>query len=78
MKKRQLLAAIALAATAVTAAHAEGGPVTGFVGLGVTGGGDTLATVTYTNGDTQDIKSGGLVEIKGGFEYRQAESPFAI
>lgn len=74
--KKQLLAAIALGAA--VGAHAEGRPVTGFVGIAVTGGGDTLAHVTYTNGDTKDIKSGGLVDIKGGIEYRAPDSPFAV
>lgn len=72
--KKTILGALALAA----AAAAQANDVTGFVGMAITGGGDTLVHVTYTNGDTQDIKSGGLVDLKGGFEYRQSGSPFAL
>lgn len=63
------LAAVALAAAAfVSPSFASEGfkPV---FGLGVTTGGDTLVTVTYTNGSTQKVKSGGLVHVFGGVEY---------
>jgi hypothetical protein len=73
---KHVLAALALCAGGT--AMAQQGQVTGFVGMALTGGGDTLVHVTYTNGDTKDIKAGGLVDIKGGFEYRQQGSPVAI
>ena len=67
-------AALATLALASTAFAGEGlRPV---FGMAVTGGGEKLATVVYTNGNTQTIKSGGLLHIFGGVEY---EAPaFAI
>ena len=73
MKKFVLGAAVLCGAVA---AHA--GDVRGFVGLDVTGGGDTLASVTYTDGSTQSIKAGGMLQIGGGVEYRQAGAPWAV
>ncbi len=71
------LASVASAAVATLAAFcmtpalaAEGlRPVFGF---SVTGGGETLASVTYTDGSTQKVKSGGLVHLFGGVEYQGA------
>lgn len=40
------------------------------LGLGVTGGGDTLATVTYTDGSKQSITAGGLVFLKLGADWQ--------
>jgi opacity protein-like surface antigen len=45
-------------------------PMQFFAGLGVTGGGDDLATAEYTNGNSQDIKAGGGVVFTAGANYR--------
>ena len=45
-------------------------PVKFLLGLGVTGGGDTLATVTYTDGSKQSITAGGLVFLKLGADWQ--------
>jgi hypothetical protein len=45
-------------------------PVHYFAGLGVSGGGDDLATAKYTNGSSQDIKAGGGVYFTAGANYR--------
>lgn len=74
MKYILVMAFAALAA----GAQAQTAGLRPFVGFGVTGGGDTLATVQYTNGDTQNIKSGGLVELVGGVEYRQEGLPLSV
>lgn len=60
---------------ALSTAHAQA-PMTapapaprGFVGLGVTAGGDDLATASYTNGDTVDIKAGSGVVFTAGLDF---------
>ena len=64
-----LALAFLLLGTAVQAAEGDR-PFKFVAGLGITGGGDTLANVTYTNGDTQSIKGGGLVMFYVGGEFR--------
>ncbi len=39
-------------------------------GAAVTSGGEKLATVRFTDGSTENIKSGGLIHLFGGVEYR--------
>jgi hypothetical protein len=46
------------------------------IGTTLTGGGETLATVRYTDGSTQKVRSGGLIHIFGGIEYQAAD--FAV
>jgi hypothetical protein len=48
-------------------------PLRFVLGTGVTFGGEKLATVTYTNGDEQDIRSGGLVAYYAGLDVRATE-----
>jgi hypothetical protein len=48
-----------------------------FVGIGVTGGGDKLVTVSYTNGDDFDIKAGGGVVFTAGLDY-QVNPQFSV
>lgn len=71
MKRLFITAVIAMAATG--SAQAQQQPeraVRGLLGIGVTGGGDSLATVAFTNGTTEDIRAGGLVHVYGGAEFR--------
>jgi hypothetical protein len=75
--KRRILGAAAALAIAGTA-HAQSSDLHGFVGMALTGGGDTLVEIKYTDGSTQDIKAGGLIDLKAGIDYRQAGSPFSI
>jgi hypothetical protein len=44
--------------------------VRGILGTGLTFGGDKLATAQFTNGSSQSIRAGGLVQIYGGAEFR--------
>ena len=69
MKKIAL--ALALAATSLCS-HADDDPrlLRLVLGGGLTFGGEKLASVTYTNGDTQDIRSGGLVDMHVGLDVR--------
>lgn len=41
-------------------------------------GGDDVATVLFTNGDTQDVKAGQGLGVDAGVYYRFAESPFSV
>jgi hypothetical protein len=73
--------AIAAAALAPTLAHAgldSDNPIHPLIGLALTGGGDKLASVDYTNGGSKDITAGGLVQIYGGLEYHEKGSPFGF
>ena len=45
-------------------------PVSFLLGGGITQGGDTLATATFTDGSSQSIRGGGLVYFKAGADWR--------
>ena len=49
-----------------------------FLGAGLAFGGKTLATAYYNNGDSQDVTTGGLVDLRAGIEYRLTNSPVAL
>jgi hypothetical protein len=68
-----LLSTLALSAQAD---QLSGGlhPVLSF---GITGGGDTIATTKYSNGTSQDIKAGGLVQFGGGVLWQATDVPLA-
>ena len=70
MKKFAIAAA--LVATSLCSHADDLRPLHFVIGTGITGGGEKLATVTYTNGDTQDIRSGGLVHYFAGVDVRAA------
>ena len=81
MKQLIALATLAVSALAPTLAHAgldSDNPVHPLVGIAITGGGDKLSTVDYTNGTSQDITAGGLVQLYGGVEFHQKDSPFGV
>ena len=72
MKKLLLAATLALGAS--VSVQAADAPFKFLVGFGLTGGGDTLATVPYTDGTSDNIKAGGLFHFYGGAEYRVLDS----
>ena len=75
MKRTLLNLAIALVAQATVATaqaqtQAPQAPFRFLVGMGLTAGGDKLASVTYTNNTSQNLHAGGLVHFYAGGEYR--------
>lgn len=77
---KPLLASMILAASLVPAAQAQqyGGTLKPFVGIGLTFGGEDLATAEYSNGSTYTVTTGGLVDFRAGLEYRLINSPWAL
>jgi hypothetical protein len=73
MKNHLIVGALAIAA-AIPASAADVYDNSGHIllGMGLTFGGKTLVTVHFTNGDSENVKSGGLVHFYGGYEYRMA------
>jgi hypothetical protein len=79
VKAVQKTLAIAVLSTLATSAYAdqlEGGfhPL---VNVGITGGGDTIATTQYSNDTSQDIKAGGLFQFGGGVLWQATDIPLA-
>jgi hypothetical protein len=74
--RKQFLCAAALAAAAM-GAQAQS-TFRGVASAAITGGGETLATVDYSDGSSKNIKSGGLLDLKVGFEYREPSAPWAV
>jgi hypothetical protein len=72
--KRSLLLAVALLLSSVAGAQpADTVPRPAFkflVGAGVTGGGDKVATVVFTDGTSDSVRAGGLLLLYGGGEIR--------
>lgn len=65
-----LFATMGMAQAQSTPAAPERAPLRFLAGLGVSAGGDDLATASYTNGSSQDIKAGGGVYFTTGMDYR--------
>lgn len=76
------LAVAAAAAFAVAPAQAQAQQgermVRGVFGAGLTAGGDKLATVQWSNGDSTNIKAGGLVDLRAGVDVKLGDTPFAV
>jgi hypothetical protein len=80
---RAAVAAVSLALSLLAAGpvHAQAGAPRDFrfaLTAGLTGGGDKLGTVTFTDGTTQSIRAGGLVQIGAGFLWQPSGSPLAL
>jgi Outer membrane protein beta-barrel domain len=67
MKAKTLLASVLLACAA--APSFAGDIVKAVFGITATGGGEKLVTVSFTDGSSENIKSGGLVQLFGGAEF---------
>lgn len=71
MTLHRFLIGAALAASTVAAQAADVAPaVRPLVGFGLTFGGDTLATVQFSDGTTDSIKAGGLAHLYAGAEFK--------
>ena len=77
MKKAFIGAALAIG-TAFSAHAADAtSPFKFLLGVGLTEGGDNLVTVQFTDGSTDKVRAGGLLQLYGGGEYRLNEQ-FAL
>ncbi|MBX3626101.1 MAG: outer membrane beta-barrel protein [Rhizobacter sp.] len=65
MKTKLAVAALALGAVQAASAQPVVRPL---VGLGFTFGGDTVAPIAYTNGDSDKVRAGGLIAFTTGVE----------
>ncbi len=77
----QRLATVLLCLASAASASAQPAmerPVRGFIGLGVTGGGDKLGTVQFTDGTTSNLKAGGEVDVRGGIDWRAPGSIWGV
>lgn len=71
---KKLLTAVTLGIAAMSAAHAQDGlKPRWLLGVGVAGGGDTLAHVTFTDGSSQNVTAGGGGTIYAGAEFRTSD-----
>ena len=79
---KQLIATATLVAALVpTLAHAgldSDNPVHPLVGAALTAGGDKLSTIDYQDGGSQSVTAGGLVQLYGGIEFHEKDSPFGL
>lgn len=64
--------------TANAQAQNAPGVMSPFVGLGLTFGGEDLATAHYTSGYDQTVTTGGMLDLRAGLEYRLSGQPIAI
>ena len=81
MKHFLALTALAAAAIAPTLAHAgldSDNPVHALLGIAITGGGDKLSEIEYTDGTSKSVTAGGLVQFYGGVEVHDKASPIAF
>jgi long-subunit fatty acid transport protein len=64
-----LLATLGAAHAQTYAPAAAPKPVRFLLGMGLSGGGDELASAHYTNGETVNIHAGGLIYLTAGVDY---------
>jgi len=71
---KKIVLAAAIAAVSIGAAQAQvavpAKPLRWVAGIGITAGGDKLATADYTNGTSANIKAGSGLALLAGAEYR--------
>ncbi|MBH9551514.1 hypothetical protein [Inhella gelatinilytica] len=75
MTLRAIWAAAALCVAGMAQAETTVRPV---IGASFTAGGEKLARVSFTDGSHQDVRSGGLVHLFGGFEVQMDSLPLTV
>lgn len=74
-----LAVTIALAAGGAAAQSGDGKDgVHGFLGIGLTNGGDRLFTANYVDGESEDINAGELFQFGAGVQWNASNSPLAL
>jgi len=71
------MCAVLLAQSAAAQMFAPDRPFKLALQVGVTEGGDNLATVYYSNGGSQDIRAGGLLHFAAGVLWQPEDMPFS-
>jgi hypothetical protein len=71
---KSLLIISALSLSVCSAFANDNKSIKPLLGFGLTGGGETLVSTRFTNGDSASIRSGGLVSFIGGAEFRVANN----
>lgn len=72
------VAVLAATALAPFLAQAQATSVNGVLGGALTFGGDKLATLQYTDGSTQSVSAGGLVDVYAGVQVRPVGGPVSL
>jgi hypothetical protein len=73
MKKFACGALFAIASVSMAHAADQAPAVRWLLGVGLTGGGDKLVTVPFSDGSSSTIRAGGFVQLYGGAEFRVGE-----
>jgi hypothetical protein len=73
MKTLVISAALATFALTASAQGQDNRAVRPLIGIGLTFGGDKLATADFTDGTSDTIRAGGLVTFYGGVEFRATD-----
>jgi hypothetical protein len=76
LKKTAL--AIVAATSALTCASSWAGEWSPFLGGGLTVGGDKITQAQYTNGDTQNLHAGGLLDLRAGLDFRMVGTDISL
>lgn len=76
--KRTVLALVA--ASGLVGAPCWAGEWSPFLGGGITAGGDKLntSTVTFVNGETDNLHGGGLLDLRAGLDFRMVNSDISL
>lgn len=70
---------LALAAGSASAQSGDGSDgLHGFIGVGLTNGGDKIFTANYSNGESENINAGELFQFGAGVQLNATNSPLAL